>query len=131
MSIENLIIQWQESVSNKKQRDSSIFCYSLLLGRIPGINYFSAFSRIIYRWWNILHFVIHIKMDCTIIKAERMLVDVLIKLIVIWKGGKRWTLNCWVIWRDRIFVFGCSRLTGWWLPVKWDVFFCFTSSPLS
>ena len=50
-------------------------------------------------------------MDCTIIKSERIgRWCILVKLIVIWKEGKRWILNHWVIWRDGIFDFGCSGL---------------------
>ena len=50
-------------------------------------------------------------MDCTIIKSERIARRcILVKLIVIWKEGKRWILNHWVIWREGIFDFGCSGL---------------------
>ena len=102
----NLIIQWKESVFKKKQRDSVFLIIIIIffLGRITGINYSSAFSRIVYRWWNILYLVIHMKMDRTIIKC------ILIKFILIWIEGKRWILNCWIFWRNGIFVFGCSRL---------------------
>ena len=34
----------------------------------------------------------------------------MIKLIVIWKEGKQYISNYWIIWRDEIFVFGCGRL---------------------
>ena len=50
-------------------------------------------------------------MDYTIIRAEKIARRyALIKLIVIWKEGKRRISNYWVIWRDGIFVFGCGRL---------------------
>ena len=104
MFIENLIAQWQESVFNKTQRDSVLFYYSFFLGRITGVNYPSVFSRIVCRWWNILYLVIHMQMNCAIIKAEW--IDwwyVLIKLIVVWKEGKLWISDYWVIWRDGIF----------------------------
>ena len=90
---------------------TQFFCNSLFLGRIAGINYSSAFFRIVYRWWNIFYLVIHMKMDCTIIKAEKIAHwYILIKFIVNWKEGKRCISNYWIIWRDGIFVFGCSRL---------------------
>ena len=54
--------------------------------------------------------VIHMKMNCAIIKDEMIAHYVLIKLIVTWKQGKRWISDYWVIWRDGIFIFICSRL---------------------
>ena len=110
MFIGNFIAQWQESLFSKQLSDS-VFYYSFFLGQIAGINYSSAFFRIVYRWWNIFYLVIHMKMGCTIIRAEKIARwYVLIKLIVIWKEGKRCISNYWVIWRDGIFVFRCCRL---------------------
>ena len=104
------------------------FCYSFFLGGITGIKYSSAFFRIIYRW-NILYLDIHMKMDCTIIKDEKIpRWYVLIKLIVIGKEGKRCILNYWIISRDEIFVFGCGQLM---VVDKMGQLFCCISSPLS
>ena len=110
MFIGNLIAQWQESVFSKKQRDS-VFFYSFFLGRITGVNYSSAFSRIVCRWRNILYLVIHMKMNCAIIKAERIARwYVLIKLIVVWKEGKRWIIvQYWQIFSS--FLIFCCYFT--------------------
>ena len=110
MFIGNLIAQWQESVLTRS-KVTQFFYYSFFLGRTAEINCSSAFFWIAYRWWNIFYLVIHMKMDCTIIKAEKIARwYILIKFIVNWKEGKRCISNYWIIWRDGIFVFGCSRL---------------------
>ena len=114
MFIENLMFSGRNQCLTRR-KETQFFYYSFFLGRITGVNYSSAFSRIVCRWRNILCLVIHMKMNCAIIKAERIARwYVLIKLIVIWKEGKRWISDCWVIWRDGIFISGCS----WRMVVK-------------
>ena len=110
MFIGNLIAQWQELLFNKKQSDS-VFYYSFFSGQIARINFSCALFQIVYRCWNIFYLVIHMKMDCTIIRAEEIARwYVLIKLIVISKEEKRFISDYWIIWTDGIFVFGCVRL---------------------
>ena len=94
-----------------RSKETQFFYYSFFLGRITGVNYSSAFSRFVCRWRNILYLVIHMKINCAIIKGERIARwYVLIKLIVVWKEGKRWISEYCVIWRNGIFIFGCCRL---------------------
>ena len=97
---------------NKKQRDT-VFYYSFFLGPITGIDYSSTFSWIVYRWWNILCLIIHMKMDCAIerIKLKGLLVKRFDKVDChLDRTKKRWIWKYWVIWRDGRFVFGSSRL---------------------
>lgn len=56
---------------NKKQNDS-VFHYLFFLGWVTGINCFSTFSRTVYRWWKVSCLVFHMKMDCAIIKVDRI-----------------------------------------------------------
>ena len=128
MFIGNLIAQWQELLFNKKQSDS-VFYYSLFSGQIARINFSCALFRIVYRCWNIFYLVIHMKMDCTIIRAEEIARwYVLIKLIVISKK-KNDLFRIIGLFGQMEYLF--LDAFGWWLSIKWDSCFCCISSLLS
>ena len=67
-------------ILNKKQRDLLSYI-SFFLEWITGINHFTILL-IAYRWWDFFYFAIHIKMQYTMFKVEKIARwYVLIKLI--------------------------------------------------